>query len=61
MGFDVIPAITADWTNNPDALETTSSQRGTALIDAVCTARHDKEKALQSSVPAVRRGCVESS
>ena len=46
MGFDVTPSITADWTNNLDALETGINRLrpggGTALFDAVYTACRDK-------------------
>jgi Ca-activated chloride channel homolog len=46
MGFDVTPTVTADWTNNMDALETgidkLSPGGGTALFDAVYTACRDK-------------------
>jgi Ca-activated chloride channel family protein len=46
MGFDVTPTITADWTNDPDRLETgvnkLSPGGGTALFDAVYTACRDK-------------------
>ena len=41
MGFDVTPTVTADWTNNLDALETGVNRLrpggGTALFDAVYT------------------------
>jgi VWFA-related protein len=46
MGFDVTPTVTADWTNNLDALETGINRLrpggGTALFDAVYTACRDK-------------------
>ena len=46
MGFDVTPSVTADWTNNLDALETGINRLrpggGTALFDAVYTACRDK-------------------
>jgi Ca-activated chloride channel homolog len=46
MGFDVTPTITADWTNDQDALETGVNKLrpggGTALFDAVYTACRDK-------------------
>jgi Ca-activated chloride channel family protein len=46
MGFDVTPNVTADWTNNLDALETGINRLrpggGTALFDAVYTACRDK-------------------
>jgi VWFA-related protein len=46
MGFDVTPTVTADWTNNQDALETgvdkLRPEGGTALFDAVYVACRDK-------------------
>ena len=46
MGFDVTPDLTADWTNNMDALEKginrLSPGGGTALFDAVYTACRNK-------------------
>ncbi len=46
MGFDVTPTVTADWTNDQDALETginkLSPGGGTALFDAVYVACRDK-------------------
>src|SRR5579863_7278937 len=46
MGFDVTPTITADWSNNIDALETGINRLrpggGTAMFDAVYTACRDK-------------------
>ncbi len=46
MGFDVTPTLTADWTNDPDKLQTgvnkLSPGGGTALFDAVYTACRDK-------------------
>ena len=46
MGFDVSPTVTADWTNDQDALETGVNKLrpggGTALFDAVYTACRDK-------------------
>ena len=46
MGFDVTPTVTADWTNNLDALETGINRLrpggGTAMFDAVYTACRDK-------------------
>ncbi len=46
MGFDVTPDLTADWTNNMDALETGINRLrpggGTALFDAVYTACRNK-------------------
>jgi Ca-activated chloride channel homolog len=46
MGFDVTPTVTADWTNNVDALESGINRLrpggGTAMFDAVYTACRDK-------------------
>jgi Ca-activated chloride channel homolog len=46
MGFDVTPTVTANWTNDLDALETgvnkLVSGGGTALYDAVYSACRDK-------------------
>lgn len=46
MGFDVTPTVTADWTNDQDALETGINklrpEGGTALFDAVYVACRDK-------------------
>jgi VWFA-related protein len=46
MGFDVTPTVTADWTNDQDALETGVNklrpEGGTALYDAVYVACRDK-------------------
>ncbi len=46
MGFDVTPTVTADWTNNIDALEAGINRLrpggGTAMFDAVYTACRDK-------------------
>jgi Ca-activated chloride channel homolog len=46
MGFDVTPTVTANWTNDLDALETgvnkLASGGGTALFDAVYSACRDK-------------------
>ena len=46
MGFDVTPTVTADWTNDQDALETGINKLrpggGTALFDAVYIACRDK-------------------
>ncbi len=46
MGFDVTPTVTADWTNDPDKLETGINKLnpggGTALYEAVYTACRDK-------------------
>ena len=46
MGFDVTPTVTADWTNDQDALQTGINKLepggGTALFDAVYVACRDK-------------------
>jgi len=46
MGFDVVPNVTANWSNNLDALQTGITRLkpggGTALYDAVYTACSDK-------------------
>jgi len=46
MGFDVTPTVTANWTNDQDALETgvnkLSPEGGTALFDDVYVACRDK-------------------
>jgi len=46
MGFDVTPTVTADWTNDQDALEAGVNKLepagGTALFDAVYVACRDK-------------------
>ncbi len=46
MGFDVVPNLTQDWTNNLDGLETGINRLrpggGTAMYDAVYTACRDK-------------------
>ena len=46
MGFDVTPTVTADWTNDQDALETGVNklrpEGGTALFDALYVACRDK-------------------
>jgi len=46
MGFDVVPDLKTDWTNNQEALETGIAKLrpggGTALFDAVYTACRDK-------------------
>ena len=46
MGFDVTPTVTADWTNDQDALQTGINKLqpggGTALFDADYVACRDK-------------------
>jgi len=53
MGFDFKPYVTADYTNNPDALEAginkLQASGGTALYDSIYTACRDK---LLSAAPA---------
>ncbi len=61
MGFDVTPTVTADWTNNIDALETGINRLrpggGTALFDAVYTACRDKLLSERGQEP-VRKAMV---
>jgi Ca-activated chloride channel family protein len=61
MGFDVTPTVTADWTNNIDALETGVNRLrpggGTALFDAVYTACKDKLLEARGQEP-VRKAIV---
>ncbi len=62
MGFDVTPNLTADWTNNIDALETGVNRLrpggGTALFDAVYTACRDKLLDASHSQEPFRRAMV---
>lgn len=62
MGFDVTPNLTADWTNNIDALETGINRLrpggGTALFDAVYTACRDKLLDASRGQEPVRRAMV---
>ena len=61
MGFDVTPNVTADWSNNIDALETGVNRLrpggGTAMFDAVYTACRDKLLAARGQEP-VRHAMV---
>ena len=61
MGFDVTPTVTADWTNDQDALERgiekLSPGGGTALYDAVYTACRDKLLSERGPVP-VRKAMI---
>ena len=61
MGFDVTPDVTADWTNDLDALETGINQLhpggGTALFDAVYTACRDKLLTARGQEP-VRKAII---
>ena len=61
MGFDVTPTVTADWTNDPDRLETgvnkLSPGGGTALFDAVYTACRDKMMTERGGEP-VRKAII---
>jgi VWFA-related protein len=61
MGFDVTPTVTADWTNDMDALETgvnkLSPGGGTALFDAVYTACRNKMLTDRSPEP-VRKAII---
>jgi VWFA-related protein len=62
MGFDVTPALTQDWTNNIDALETGVNRLrpggGTALYDAVYTACRDKLLDVSRGQEPVRKAMV---
>jgi VWFA-related protein len=62
MGFDVTPNVTADWSNNLDALETGINRLkpggGTALYDAVYTACHDKLQGIGRNVEPVRKAMI---
>jgi len=62
LGFDVVPTITADWTNNLDALETGINRLkpggGTALYDAVYTACHDKLLGIGRGQEPVRKAVI---
>ena len=62
MGFDVTPNVTADWSNNLDALQTGISRLkpggGTALYDAVYTACHDKLQGIGRGVEPVRKAMI---
>jgi Ca-activated chloride channel homolog len=62
MGFDVTPTVTADWTNNLDALGTGINRLrpggGTALFDAVYTACRDKLLDASRGQEPVRRAIV---
>ena len=61
MGFDVTPTVTADWTNDQDALEKgiekLSPGGGTALFDAVYTACRDKLLPVRGPEP-VRKAMI---
>ena len=61
MGFDVVPNVTADWTNNLDALDRGITRLrpggGTALFDAVYTACRDKLQTERGREP-VRKAMV---
>jgi Ca-activated chloride channel homolog len=61
MGFDVTPTVTANWTNDLDALETGVNRLapggGTALYDAVYTACHDKLLTARGQEP-VRKAII---
>jgi Ca-activated chloride channel homolog len=62
MGFDVTPSVTADWTNNVDALETGINRLrpggGTALFDAVYTGCRDKLLDVSRGQEPVRRAMI---
>jgi Ca-activated chloride channel homolog len=62
MGFDVTPNVTADWTNNVDALESGINRLrpggGTAMFDAVYTACRDKLLDVSRGQEPVRRAMI---
>jgi Ca-activated chloride channel homolog len=62
MGFDVVPNITADWSNNLDALQTGVNRLkpggGTALYDALYTACHDKLLGIGRGQEPVRKAII---
>lgn len=62
MGFDVTPTVTADWTNNIDALETGINRLrpggGTAMFDAVYTACRDKLLDVSRGQEPVRKAMI---
>ena len=62
MGFDVVPNVTQDWTNNVDALETGIHHLypagGTALFDAVYTGCRDKLLDVSRGQEPVRKAMV---
>jgi len=62
MGFDVTPNVTADWTNNIDALETGINRLrpggGTAMFDAVYTGCRDKLLDVSRGQEPVRRAMI---
>ena len=61
MGFDVTPTVTANWTNDLDALETGVNKLapggGTALYDAVYSACRDKLLTARGQEP-VRKAII---
>ena len=62
MGFDVSPNVTANWTNNIDALELgikrLRPRGGTALFDAVYTACRDKLLDVSRGKEPVRKAMI---
>jgi VWFA-related protein len=62
IGFDVTPTVTADWTNNVDALETGINRLrpggGTAMFDAVYTGCRDKLLDVSRGQEPVRKAMV---
>jgi VWFA-related protein len=62
MGFDSTPTVTADWTNNLDALQTGINKLrpggGTALFDAVYTGCRDKLLDASRGQEPVRRAMI---
>lgn len=62
MGFDVAPNVTANWTNDVDALEqgidSLSPGGGTALYDALYTACRDKMLDVSRGQEPVRKAII---
>jgi len=62
MGFDSTPTVTADWSNNLDALQSGVNKLrpggGTAMYDAVYTACRDKLLDISRGQEPVRRAMV---
>lgn len=62
MGFDSVPTVTQDWTNNIDGLEAGVNRLrpigGTALYDAVYTACRDKLLDVSRGQEPVRKAIV---
>jgi VWFA-related protein len=62
MGFDSTPTVTADWSNNLDALQSGVNKLrpggGTAMYDAIYTACRDKLLDISRGQEPVRRAMV---